>query len=33
MPVIHRGQQPGQSMTLHLSFGILILVLTVMRVA
>jgi cytochrome b561 len=31
MPAIHRGQQPGQSMTLHLSFGILIRVLTATR--
>jgi cytochrome b561 len=33
MPDIHRGQQPGAAMTLHVSFGITILVLIVLRFA
>jgi cytochrome b561 len=33
MPDIHRGQQPGLGMTFHISFGILILVLIVLRFA
>ncbi|HET7886418.1 MAG TPA: cytochrome b [Bradyrhizobium sp.] len=31
MPDIHRGQQPGVGMNLHISFGIVILALTVLR--
>jgi len=31
MPDIHRGMKPGDAMTLHISFGILILVLIVLR--
>jgi cytochrome b561 len=31
MPDIHRGQQPGAAMTFHVSFGLLILVLIVLR--
>jgi cytochrome b561 len=31
MPDLHRGQQPGLGMTFHISFGILILVLIVLR--
>ncbi len=31
MPDIHRGQQPGVGMTLHVSFGIVILLLTLLR--
>ncbi len=31
MPDIHRGQQPGVGMTLHISFGIVILALIVLR--
>lgn len=31
MPDIHRGQQPGLSMTLHISFGISILVIILLR--
>src|SRR5579859_7767319 len=31
MPDIHRGEQPGQGMSLHVSFGIVILALTVLR--
>ncbi len=31
MPDIHRGQQPGTGMTFHMSFGIVILVLIVLR--
>ena len=33
MPDIHRGQQPGAGMTFHVSFGILMLVLIVLRLA
>ncbi len=33
MPDIHRGQQPGAGMTLHVSFGIVILALIVLRLA
>ncbi len=33
MPDIHRGQQPGVGMTLHISFGIVILLLIVVRFA
>ena len=33
MPDIHRGQQPGVGLTLHISFGIVILLLIVMRFA
>jgi cytochrome b561 len=33
MPDVHRGMQPGAGMTFHVSIGILILVLTVMRFA
>lgn len=33
MPDIHRDQQPGVGMTLHISFGIVILLLIVMRFA
>lgn len=33
MPDIHRGQQPGVGMTLHISFGIVILLLILMRFA
>jgi len=31
MPDIHRGQQPGTPMTLHVSFGLLIMVLMLLR--
>ena len=31
MPDIHRGQKPGTAMTLHVSFGLVILVLIVLR--
>jgi cytochrome b561 len=31
MPDVHRGEQPGSGMTLHVSFGIMILILTVLR--
>ncbi len=31
MPDIHRGQQPGAGMTFHISFGLLILLLLVLR--
>jgi hypothetical protein len=31
MPDIHRGEQPGVGMNLHVSFGIVIVVLTVLR--
>jgi len=33
MPDIHRGQQPGAGMTFHVSFGILMLVFIVLRMA
>jgi cytochrome b561 len=33
MPDIHRGQQPGAGMTFHVSFGIVILILIVLRLA
>jgi len=33
MPDIHRGQQPGAGMTFHVSFGIVILALIVLRLA
>ncbi len=33
MPDIHRGQQPGVGMTLHVSFGLVILTLIVLRFA
>jgi cytochrome b561 len=33
MPDIHRGMKPGVGMTLHISFGIVILILIVMRLA
>ncbi len=33
MPDLHRGQQPGVGMTLHISFGIVILALIVLRFA
>jgi cytochrome b561 len=33
MPDIHRGQQPGTAMTLHVSIGMLILILIVLRLA
>jgi cytochrome b561 len=33
MPDIHRGDEPGAAMTFHISFGILILVLIVLRFA
>jgi cytochrome b561 len=33
MPDIHRGQQPGAGMTFHVSFGIVMLVLIVLRLA
>jgi cytochrome b561 len=31
MPDIHRGMQPGAGMTFHVSFGMLILMLIVLR--
>jgi cytochrome b561 len=31
MPDVHRGEQPGSGMNLHVSFGIMILILTVLR--
>ena len=31
MPDIHRGQQPGAAMTFHISFGIVILITTLLR--
>jgi cytochrome b561 len=33
MPDIHRGMQPGAAMTFHVSFGIVILILIVLRLA
>jgi cytochrome b561 len=33
MPDIHRGMKPGTGMTLHISFGIVILILIVLRLA
>src|SRR5260370_21049910 len=33
MPDIHRGMKPGAAMTFHVSFGLVILILIVMRLA
>jgi cytochrome b561 len=33
MPGVHRGMQPGIGMTLHISFGVVILILIVLRLA